>query len=280
VRRATAKLADSSRAAPLVALALAGLTMAFFVEWAAHAVAPATTEPGVVASTDGPYDAEGPKAEDFTIAAVLDSGQALDIADYNSEGLRDAVRVGTPVLVIRSHADGQVLGVRAPTGYVDTHDFAGSWFLRGFAVLGLACGLAVGLRAFPGAGLRRGPGALGEDTRGRGAVCGGAHRLRAALPRAGHSRTGSGRAPAGMSAGARGVLARRKIALDRRSLKLPPRSPERPERVSRARRGSRPRWRGTACARPRGGTPARWRCRRAGTPPRRRRRRAGSGPAR
>jgi hypothetical protein len=131
-----------------VALALAGLTMAFLVEWAAHAVAPATTEPGVVASTDGPYDdSEGPEAEDFTIAAVLDSGQVLDIADYNSEGLREAVGVGTPVLVTRSHADGQVLGVRAPTGYVDTHDFAGSWFLRGFAVLGLACGLAVGLRA-------------------------------------------------------------------------------------------------------------------------------------
>jgi hypothetical protein len=140
---ALAQLADRSRTVRLAAVLLAGLGAAFLVESAAHALLPASTERGVIVANNVEYDTD---TDDYTIVAALDSGQAIDLADRNAMGVHEAVSGGMPVLVTRSHADGQVLAVRVPEGYVDTYSFAGAWILRVFAAVGLVGGLALGLR--------------------------------------------------------------------------------------------------------------------------------------
>jgi hypothetical protein len=146
VPRALATLADGSRAVRLAAVLLAGLCAAFLVESVAHAVLPASTERSVIVASGVERGTGYRDTDRFTIAALLDSGQAVDLADRNAEGVLAAVSPGMPVLVTRSHADGQVLGVRVPEGYVDTDGFAGAWFLRVLAAAGLVEGLALGLR--------------------------------------------------------------------------------------------------------------------------------------
>lgn len=145
VPRGLAVLADGSRPVRLAALFLAGLGAAFLLESAAHAVFPTTTERGVVVASS--VDRLSGESADYTIAAVLDGGRAVDLTDRNAEGLVATLRGGMPVLVTRSGADGQVLAVRTPEGLVDTAGFGGAWVLRVAAVVAVIGGLGVGLRA-------------------------------------------------------------------------------------------------------------------------------------
>jgi hypothetical protein len=143
VARGLAELADTFRTVRLAALLLAGLCAAFLVESAAQAVLPASTERGVVVANNVE---RGTDTDTYTIAAVLDSGQAIDLADRNALGVHATVSGGMPVLVTRSHADGQVLSVRTPEESVDTYSYSGAWVLRVGAAVGLVGGLALGLR--------------------------------------------------------------------------------------------------------------------------------------
>jgi hypothetical protein len=147
VPRLLAQLADRSRTFRLLVLVLAGLGLAFLVESAAHAVAPASTERAVVIANSVERGEGRRDLDDYRISALLDSGRTIDIADRNALGLYATLRGGMPVLVTRSNADGQVLAVRAPEEHIDTAGFPGAWILRGAAAIGLVGGLALSLRA-------------------------------------------------------------------------------------------------------------------------------------
>jgi hypothetical protein len=128
VRAASAEIPRGVR---LVALLLAGFGGAFLFESAAQAVLPASTERGVIVEHDAVFPL--PEPPRYTIVAVLDSGLAVDLAHGNSVEIYNTTRWGTPVLVTRSHLDGQVLSARTPTKHVDTWGFqlpgsgAASW---------------------------------------------------------------------------------------------------------------------------------------------------------
>jgi hypothetical protein len=113
----------------LVALLLAGFGGAFLFESAAQAVLPANTERGVIVEHDRVHHL--PEPPHYTIVAVLDSGLAVDLTGANLADVYKTTRWGTPVLVTRSHLDGQVLSVRTPTKHVDSWGFAGAWIWRG-----------------------------------------------------------------------------------------------------------------------------------------------------
>lgn len=131
--------------ARLFAAALAGICLAFVVEWVGHLVTPTTVENGVVtASSTEPRPGRG---SNYTIQARLDSGRSIDLGGRNSVGLVEALTAGEPVTVTRSTLDGQVLGVRTPSEEIDTN-FAGLWIARGLILLGLGLLGWMGLRRF------------------------------------------------------------------------------------------------------------------------------------
>jgi hypothetical protein len=142
-----AAFADGPRPVRLAALFVAALSCAFLLEWAAHAVLPVETERGVIVASSRELATGRRDTDEYTITAVLDGGKAVDLGGRNAVGVYDGVTGGLPVLVTRTRADGDVLGVRTPAEYVDTYNYGGAWILCGFAVVGLVGGLTLGRRA-------------------------------------------------------------------------------------------------------------------------------------
>jgi hypothetical protein len=142
-QRVRAASAEIPRGVRRVALLLAGFGGAFLFESAAQAVLPASTERGVIVEHDAVFPL--PEPPRYTIVAVLDSGLAVDLTHANPGDVYKTTSWGTPVLVTRSHLDGQVLSVRTPTKHLDTLGFSGAWIWRALVAVGVVVSLAIGL---------------------------------------------------------------------------------------------------------------------------------------
>ena len=132
----TTRAVRSVRSSWLGALALlvAGAALVPAAEWVVHAAAGTTETRGVLADVDV-VERSGRAADTYDAVAVTADGRGIALMGAGAGARLTELPLGSPVIVTRSTADGQVLEVRTPLETVDVDHHWGAIVL---GVLGLA----------------------------------------------------------------------------------------------------------------------------------------------